>query len=166
MPRCLSLRFWELVPTGGRNLDFCHSTIPTVGLYGKQGEITAHIIRTSSTSTEMPPPPSAASIVTNRHCRLLPSPAGAAVHLPPPPARWGEGLSILLAAGAVKGRPAGARWRSVDDRSLPPSRRAACIYPGCRCRSRCAAAPAPAASSTAAALDLTSSNDDYSRLSW
>ena len=33
-----------------------------------------------------------------------------------------------------EGRPPGAaRWHSVDDRSLPLSRRAACISPRCRC---------------------------------
>ena len=54
---------------GGRNLDFCLCTIPTVGLYGKLGEITA-THHTSSTSTEMPPPPSTTSILANHHgCR-------------------------------------------------------------------------------------------------
>ena len=87
------------------NLDFCHCTIPTVGLYGKLGEIAATLI----------PPPSTASIVANHRgcCQWI---LQQLAMLPWPPARWGEGLSILLAAGVVVqrslrlgGHPADAR---------------------------------------------------------
>ena len=97
-----------------------------------------HIIGTSCTSTELPPPPF--SIVANHRCLLLSSPAvnrrqcrrgllhggGKACQY-----CWRPGLSSKEAF-VWEGPPAGARWRSVDDRSLPPSRRAACIYPSCR----------------------------------
>jgi hypothetical protein len=109
----------------------------------KLGEIAAHINRTSSTSTELPQPPSAAlrrptppPAVNGSHsswqCRRgLPHSGGKACQY----FCWWPGPSSKEAF-VWEGRPAGARWRSVYDRSLPPSRRAACIYPRCRSRSR------------------------------
>ena len=47
-------------PTGGRNLDFCRCTIPTIGLNGKLGESLPHIIGTSQRCRRRPPLPSVA----------------------------------------------------------------------------------------------------------
>ena len=85
----------------GRNLDFCLCTIPTVGLHGKLGGMAATHKSNIKHTTELPPPPSsAASIVTNRRCRRQWIPHQLAMP-PRPPTQWGEGLSILLAAGVV-----------------------------------------------------------------
>ena len=86
------------------------------------GKSLPDIIRTSSTSTELPPPLSSRTAAACRQWILeqLTMPSR-------PPAQWGKGLSILLATGAVVqrslrlGGTPGWREMSLFWRSLPPS---------------------------------------------
>ena len=67
----------------GKNLDFCRCTIPTVGFYGKLGEIasTHHIIRHPRRCRRRPPPPLSSRTTAVVSCRHPPVPLSTCCHL-------------------------------------------------------------------------------------